>query len=65
MKTTTPAQREYAIRQARAKALLASIGAALEVHATKAAGQPNNWAFAGDLGAAECALQELLERFGK
>ncbi|MDP3652406.1 MAG: hypothetical protein Q8R67_12060 [Rhodoferax sp.] len=65
MKTPTPAQRDYVARQVRAKALLASISVALDAHATKAACQPDNWAFAGDLGAAEDRLQELLEFFGK
>lgn len=65
MKTKTLAQQEYSHRQARVKALLASIGAAVEAHATKAAGQPDNWGFAGDIGSVECALQELLEGFGK
>jgi len=65
MKTPTPAQRDYAARQVRAKALLASIGTALEAHAKKIAGQPENWAFTGDLSAVEDRLQEILEYFGK
>lgn len=57
---TTSAQREYAARQARAKALIARLSVGLEAHAARAAEQPENWGFAGDLGALESTLQELL-----
>ncbi len=61
---TTNAQREYAARQARAKALIARLSVGLDAHAARAAGQPDNWGFAGDLGAVEIKLQELLTSLG-
>lgn len=64
MNTQTPAQQDYAARQVRIRALLATATSALDAHAAKAAGQPNNWAFGGDLGAAEDRLLELLECLG-
>jgi len=61
MNTQTPAQKDYAQRHDHAKALLVSISAALAAHAVKAAAQPGNWGFSGDMGAAEGRLMELLE----
>lgn len=61
---TTNAQREYAARQARAKALIARLSAGLDAHAARAAGQPDNWGFSGDLGAVESSLQELVAGLG-
>ena len=65
MKTTpTAAQTEYALRQANSQRLLAAIDKALKAHAIKAAGDPRNWGYAGDIGAAEIRLQEVLDAFG-
>lgn len=61
---TINAQREYAARQARAKALIARLSAGLDMHAARASEQPDNWGFAGDLGAAENTLQELVDSLG-
>lgn len=62
--TQAQAQREYAARQARIKALMATISAALDDHAVRAAAQPGDWGFAGDLGHIEQQLQDLASGMG-
>lgn len=59
----TTAQTEYQARQARIQALMQQLQTALASHSTKAAGQPLDWGYAGDLGHAESRLLELVEFF--
>jgi hypothetical protein len=54
---------DYQARQARIQALTQQLQAKLASHATKAAGDPRNWGYAGDLGRTEAALQELVDFF--
>ena len=60
----TTAAITYTTRQANAKALIARLTAALETHSGRAADEPNNWGFAGDLGAVETTLAELVASLG-
>ncbi|MDZ7920774.1 hypothetical protein [Rhodoferax sp.] len=55
------AQTDYQARQARIEALGQQLQAKLASHDTKAAAQPGNWGFAGDLGHIEARLQELVD----
>ena len=59
----TTAQSEYQARQARIQTLIQQLQTALASHSTKAASQPLNWGYAGDLGHAESRLQELVQFF--
>ncbi len=59
----TTAQSEYQARQARIQALVVQLQSTLASHSTKAASQPLNWGYAGDLGHVESRLQELVQFF--
>lgn len=54
---------DYQARQSRIQALTQQLQAKLASHATKAASDPRNWGYAGDLGRTEAALQELVDFF--
>ena len=54
----------YAGRANRVRALLGCVEDALEAHAQRAATSPNDWGFAGDLGAAEELLKRALAQLG-
>ena len=60
---TTTAQTQYKTRQARIQALMQQLQTALARHESKAATEPGNWGYAGDLGRVETGLQELVEFF--
>jgi hypothetical protein len=57
------AHADYQARQARIQALTQQLHAKLASHATKAASDPKNWGYAGDLGRTEAVLQELVDFF--
>lgn len=59
----TAAQAEYQARQERIQTLMQQLEISLEDHRNKAAGQPQNWGYPGDLGRVESGLQELVEFF--
>ena len=59
----TSAQAQYKAHQGSIQALAQQLQAKLATHAAKAATQPLNWGFAGDLGFAEDRLRELVDFF--
>lgn len=60
---TSPAT-TYAARSANIDALIERLQAARQAHAQRAAGRPNDWGFAGDMGHIEQRLAELVESMG-
>lgn len=58
------ARSEYEARQARIQSKVQQLQARLAQHSTKAATQPQNWGYAGDMGHVEARLQELLDFIG-
>ena len=55
------AQTDYAARQAAIKGLMAQLTREMKDHATRAAKDPRNWGYAGDLGRVEMLMQELVD----
>ena len=63
-RTPTAAFEAYATGAACIKGQIARLEALLEQHAKRAAADPLNWGFPGDLGCIESRLAALLESFG-
>lgn len=61
MNTTKPntAEENYQQRRETVDALLGELRGKLDVHAKRAAADPKNWGYAGDLGHVEEVLRDL------
>lgn len=57
----TGARAAYMAHQGEIEQLLVDLGEHLKSHAVRAAGQPDNYGFAGDLGRVETLLNELVD----